>query len=175
MSEILGHKIDINGMYIEDVFVDPNNIPSDVIIPNWQPPLIKPKWNGSSWIEGETQENILSELKKNKLAELDNKCNATIMGGFQSSALGAAHTYQSLIIDEIWFNSTLHRFAIDPNFTSVQYKTVDAGYLPHTKEQFIQVFVDGHSFGDSQIAKLNNLKTQVDAVQSQADLDAITW
>lgn len=117
----------------------------------------------------------LEYLKSQKIQELNQQCDAAIMGGFTSNALGVTHTYQSMLTDEIWFNSTLHRFNIDPNFTTVQYKTVDAGYLPHTKEQFQQVFIDGHAWGDSQITKLNNLKNQVNATTTEADLDAIVW
>lgn len=114
-------------------------------------------------------------MKEQKNKQLEKQCDATIMGGFPSNALGASHTYQSMLIDEIWLNSTIHRFNIDPNFTTVNYKTIDAGYLPHTKEQFFQVFIDGHAWGDNQITKLNQLKAQVAAATDQAGLDAITW
>lgn len=169
-------RIDQYGFYIESVIINDNeSTPPDCVdvFPTYG--LYKPKWNGTDWIEGETTDNILAALKESKLVELDEKCNQVIMGGFSSSALGEQHTYQSMILDEIWFNSTINRFSVDPNFTSVNYKTIDAGYLLHTKEQFIQAFVDGHTFGDSQIMKLNTLKDQVNNATTVEDLEKITW
>lgn len=49
--QVTGHKIDENGFYIEEVLVDKNNVIADVILEDWSN-LIKPKWNGSQWIEG---------------------------------------------------------------------------------------------------------------------------
>jgi hypothetical protein len=117
----------------------------------------------------------LDYSREQKIKQLEQQCDAAILGGFDSYALGVKHTYQSMLIDEVWFNSTLHRFNIDPNFTTVQYKTVDAGYLPHNKIQFQQVFIDGHTWGDNQIAKLNGKKNDVANAQDEPTLDAITW
>lgn len=118
---------------------------------------------------------MLDYLRKQKKDELDSKCDETIMSGFSSTALGTSHTYSSVLVDEIWYNATINRFNVDATYTSVQWKTIDSGYLAHTKEQFTQVFIDGHTWGDNQIAKLNNLKSQVSAATTEAELDAIVW
>lgn len=168
--------IDQDGFYLKVVEIKDNgDTPSDCVdtFPSYG--LYKPKWNGSQWIEAETPENLLTEVKASKLAELNGKCDQTIMSGFTSSALGTSHTYRSLLIDQVWFNATLNRFAVDPNFTSVNYLTLDSGYLQHTKAQLTQVFVDGHAFGDSQITKLNALKAQVDNATTIEDVENITW
>lgn len=51
MKKVL--KIDLNGYYIEDILIEENeSIPNsciEVICPRG---FIKPKWNGSKWIEG---------------------------------------------------------------------------------------------------------------------------
>lgn len=172
------HKYDSDGFYTEDIIIgDLDIIPSDctdVPVPDG---LYKGKFVNGSWVEMETQENLLRIAKDKKKAELDSKCDSSIMGGFPSSALGTQHFYQSLVVDEIWLNATINRFLIDPNFTTVNYKTIDAGYLQHTKEQFNQVFIDGHSFGDAQITKLNSLKSQVDdnATDTVDKVNAISW
>lgn len=170
------YRYDENKLYIEPVILgDKEPIPADCT--DIQPPdgLYKAKFINGEWTESETQENLLKIAKDAKKEELNMKCDLTIMSGFTSSALGVEHTYQSLIVDEIWLNATINRFLIDPNFTTVNYKTIDSGYLQHTKEQFNQVFIDGHSFGDSQITKLNSLKAQVDTATTKEELDAITW
>jgi hypothetical protein len=117
----------------------------------------------------------LDVLKERKIKLLSSQCDQAIQAGFQSSALGVPHTYPAGIENMIYFNSTLLRFNNDPSFTSLQQLTLDAGYLDHTKEQFIQVFNDGHQFGLQQDGKLEQLKTQVSQAQSPDDLDNIKW
>lgn len=56
-------KIDENGFYIEDVEVFPDesgnyNLTDGLIEFSWNEPLYKPKWNGTEWVEGATQEEI---------------------------------------------------------------------------------------------------------------------
>lgn len=170
------YKIDSNGFYVEPVILqDDESTPGDCLEVIPPEGFVKLQWNGTQWVEGMDQAELLPIKKEAKKIELNANCDNTIMAGFSSNALGVAHTYSSLALDEIWFNATLHRFNIDPNFTSVNYKTLDAGYLVHTKEQFMQVFIDGHSFGDSQITKLNNLKTQVDSAQTVDEVESIVW
>lgn len=145
------------------------------------------KWNNNNTQPTQAQLDSawFEVLKKQKKDELDAKCDAIIMSGFTSSALGTAHTYPSDFQAMVFFNATINRFNNDSTFTTANQKTVDAGYLAHTKTQFIQVFNDGHAFGESQIAHLNSLKAQVDAITyssdpttqatNQSNLDAITW
>jgi hypothetical protein len=115
------------------------------------------------------------DSKSKKKSVLSEQCNTAIVSGFKSSALGVEHTYPSDMEAQANFNTIMNRFIIDSNFTSVAFKTLDAGYLSHTKGQFFQVFEDGHNYGAQQIQHLNELKVQVDSAQTQADLDAITW
>lgn len=117
----------------------------------------------------------LSALKVEKKAELSKKCYDMIVGGFTSSALGTAHTYPSDEEAQRNFNTIMNRFAIDSTFTSVNFKTIDSEYQVHTKTQFIQVFTDGHNYGAQQIAKLNNLKLQIDEASTVDAVNAITW
>lgn len=170
------YKFDSEGFYIEPVIIQENkSIPTDCTASIPGNGLFKAKFVDGEWVEAETDANLLQYAKDTKKEELNTKCDLTIMGGFTSLALGVEHTYQSLLVDEVWLNATINRFAIDPNFTTVNYKTIDSGYLSHTKAQFEQVFIDGHMFGDSQITKLNNLKAQVDAATTKEELDVITW
>lgn len=117
----------------------------------------------------------LDSLKSQKKAQLGASFDATMAGGFTSSALGVAHTYPSDLQAMIFFNATMNRFNNDSTFTSVDQKTLDAGYLTHTKAQFIQVFNDGHAFGVMQDTKLANLKAQADAATTVSAVNAITW
>lgn len=53
------YKIDNLGFYIEDVFVDELGSLGNEYIDNYCPDgFYKPKWNGSEWVEGLTEEEI---------------------------------------------------------------------------------------------------------------------
>lgn len=117
----------------------------------------------------------LANTKMTKKSDLSQQCNQAIVAGFTSSALGQAHTYPSDEEAQRNFNSEINKFVIDSTYTTSLFKTLDAGYLPHSKDQLFQVFSDGHASRVAQLAQLNQLKAQVDAVQTQADLDKITW
>lgn len=119
--------------------------------------------------------NEIVYLRGQKKNELSVKCDGALAGGFTSSALGVAHTYPSHDKAQQNFNTEMQRFLSDATYTSCKFFTEDAGYLEHTKDQFFKAFADGHDFGNAQWDKLFNLYTQVDAAQSQTDLDAITW
>lgn len=117
----------------------------------------------------------LNYLKQAKIKELTAKCDATIQAGFSSSALGVVHTYPASIEDMIYFNSTLLRFNNDPTFTTLKQLTLDAGYLDHNKQQFIQVFNDGHEFGLQQDGKLAQLKVTVSQATTPDQVNQISW
>lgn len=175
MNEVKGHKIDADGYYVEDVFVDPNNVPDDVIVEGWNIPLAKPKWDGTQWVEGKPVSDILSVVKSVKLEELKTKCAEVIQSGFTSTALGTSHTYPSDPTSMIYFNATHNRFQSDATFTQVNWQTIDSGYLVHTKAQFEQAYHDGHQFGIDQEAHLAQLITDLLSATTVDAVNAITW
>lgn len=125
-----------------------------------------------NWV---SSDDLLITAKQAKKEELSRKCNLAIIGGFPSSALGTAHTYPSDEEAQRNFNSEINKFLIDSTYTTSQFKTLDAGYLAHTKDQLFQVFSDGHNFKLSQLVRLNGKKADCDTAQTQPELDAITW
>jgi hypothetical protein len=139
---------------------DPKDIPqpSETDVENF--------WNGTG---------MLDYFKTQKKAELSVKCNEAICGGFTSNALGAPHTYPSDEEAQRNFHSELDRIRLDSTYTTIYFKTFDAGYLAHTVDQFTKVFLDGHTYGRQQIAHLNDLKAQVDAATTVSTVNAITW
>lgn len=123
--------------------------------------------------------DLFEEKKQKKKDELSIQCGQAIISGFTSSALGVAHIYPSDDRAQRNFSTILHRFSIDPNYTSTAFQTLDAGFLEHSNDQFLKVFQDGHDFGEAQEAHLNDLKAKVDALtyptNTDDDLNAITW
>jgi XkdW protein len=134
-------------------------------------------WTATEQIptEAELDAAWLEIYKKYKKDLLDGECDLAIMSGFTSSALGTAHTYPSDFQAMVYYNATMHRIANDPTFTVIKQKTLDAGYLDHTREQFIQVFNEGHEYGETQVTKLNGKKADVDLATSPEMVDAVQW
>lgn len=126
-------------------------------------------------INWKTTADLLTEAKQIKKAVLSSQCNEAIKAGFASSVLGSAHTYPSDEEAQRNFHSELDRINLDSTYTEIYFKTLDSGYMAHTIDQFKQVFVDGHTFGRSQIAHLNDLKAQVDAATTKDEVEAIQW
>lgn len=136
-------------------------------------------------INWKSEADIFNDAKQRKKDELSQKCNQSIISGFTSSALGVSHTYPSDEEAQRNFNSEINKFLIDSTYTISEFKTIDSGYLAHTKDQLFQVFSDGHSFKINQLSRLNTLKSQVDAINystdpttqatNESNLNAITW
>lgn len=128
-------------------------------------------------IENYWNNSMLPYWRSKKKADLQEKCNEALVGGFTSSALGTVHTYPSHAQAQANFNTELNRFLTDPTYTSCKFYTEDAGFLVHTKDQLTQAFHDGHDFGNAQWAHLFDLFTKVDdpTVTTQTQLDGITW
>lgn len=119
--------------------------------------------------------NMLDYFKTQKKSELQAQRDTAVYSGFTSSALGTSHQYLSDPTSMAYYMATMLRFTNDPTFSSINWWTIDAGYLAHTKAQFIQLFNDAHQFGldqDEQLAKLN---ADVDAAKTPDAINAITW
>ncbi|WP_252225131.1 MULTISPECIES: hypothetical protein [unclassified Clostridium] len=65
--KIKGYKIDENGFYIEDyIYQEDEQLEDNIITTDIPQGLYIPKWNGSEWVEGATQEYIESIKPKPK-------------------------------------------------------------------------------------------------------------
>jgi hypothetical protein len=114
-------------------------------------------------------------LKDAKIAQLNAACAQTIYAGFTSSASGTQHTYSFDDKDQRNFNEQLSIVNADPTITNFKWKTVDAGIITLTRDQFIALCKDAHTFKRSNIERYWNLVDQVQAAQTEADINAITW
>lgn len=121
-----------------------------------------------------SENGLLKHTKELKTKELTSKCEETVAGGFQSSALGVVHTYPSHDKAQTNFNTEMHRFLCDDTYSFCYFATVDSGFLKHTRDQFFQVFKDGHDFGNSQYQKLAGLIANVENATTD-QLNEISW
>jgi hypothetical protein len=113
--------------------------------------------------------------QQEKMNELNQACNGAILAGFSSACLGTSHTYQFSYDDQLNLNGQLTLINADPTITTLQWKTMDAGVLEHSRDQFIALCKDAIAFKQSQIQKYWSLKAQVLAATTEDQIDAITW
>lgn len=127
----------------------------------------------------------LDELKTSKLSSINTLCEAAIVGGFTSSALGSEHVYQSDRDDQINLMGLVTAGAddllkcgvvttvIEEDGTEIE--TITWEWKQHTAAQLKAVFDDGALFKKQQLIKANTLKAQVAAATTAEELDGIVW
>jgi len=109
---------------------------------------------------------------------INDACAAMLVSGFTSSALGAAHIYDSKMEDQLNLMGAASA-AIAMPYTCIDAAGVKAE-VTHTASQIKKVFDDGLAFKSTQLSKARTLKTQLDvlvanAATTQADIDLVVW
>lgn len=115
----------------------------------------------------------LESVKSAKAAEINAACAAAIVGGFTSSALGAPHTYDSALEDQLNLIGAVS-LGVD-----LPYRCTDAAGIKafrlHTSAQLKQVAVDGALVKLTALEKAAALKAQVQAATDAAAVEAVAW
>lgn len=115
----------------------------------------------------------LERARATKTAEINAACAAAIVGGFTSAALGAPHTYDSALEDQLNLIGAVS-LGID-----LPYRCADAAGIKafrlHTAAQLKQVAADGAVVKLSALEKAATLKAQVQAAADAAAVEAVAW
>ena len=136
------------------------------------------------WLKTNTpeQEFSIEEIKSQKINEINTLCSGQIISGFTSIALDTAtpttYHYQSEQIDQLnliglvsgGVDDVLKCSKDDGNGNPTTWN-----YELHTIAQLTQVLNDGKAYKISLLTKAADLKVQVEAAATQAELDAIVW
>jgi hypothetical protein len=116
----------------------------------------------------------LLSVKEQKISSLDALCKAEIISGFNSSALGALHTYPSKAEDQTNLIgsvasglATIHFWCADSNG--------NWSMAEHTLAQITQVLADAAVQRVAYSVKLVGLIADVYAASTVAEVDAIVW
>jgi len=117
----------------------------------------------------------INEAKQNKINELNSICNQTILLTFNSFALGISHVYK--FDEEAQFNFTHTEQALKyyPEDAIINWRTVDSGVLTHSKQQFIQLFLDSLSHKLYNINKYRELEQLVNNAITIEEINNINW
>lgn len=130
------------------------------------------KFIEGAWAQVPITVENLDAYKEKKIQDLDNSCESEILAGFESSALGTPHFYQSSRDDQMNLIG-LVATGDDDLFKCDDYTSI--AYRLHTAAQLKQVIVDGKNIKLTILTKFNTLKGQVLAATTQAEIDAIVW
>lgn len=109
-----------------------------------------------------------------KIAELNAACNASILAGFNSDALGSDNTYDFGYDDQINLGGMLNAVTAGIVTGTIIWKASGAPQ-PHTIEQFKSVFAAGLVWKNSNIEKYWTLKAEVYAATTTEEIEAIHW
>lgn len=124
---------------------------------------------------------LLDKAKTRQLEMLQNNCAASIVAGFESDALGKAHTYGSTITDQAnltanVLSSLLPGLADD--WTTLQLCADADGvwqYREHTAAQIQQVGADAKTAILGYLTKKAQLSAQVEQSTAAPAVAAIVW
>ena len=119
-----------------------------------------------------TDEYLLEYHKQIKKEILRNKCQTIIKNGFTAFN---GHTYKADFDDQINFMGKMIHILADPTIETVIWKTEDVGYLEHTKDEWIRVFVEGVKHKEDNIFKYNNLLKMLEDAKTHKEVININW
>ncbi len=120
----------------------------------------------------------LADVKRKQCALINAHCEAAIVAGFTSSALGAPYFYTCTRDDQLNLGNLVIA-GTDDNFTCVDAAGVKARRM-HTLAQLKAVHADGKAHIVPRMDKARALKDQIEAVlpsspTALADVAAIVW
>jgi len=125
-----------------------------------------------------SKEEILNQVKEQKINEINKVAEKKIVSGFTSSALGSPHLYQSEPIDQLNLLGVVQTAQLT-NENQLFKCSPDNGktweYKEHTPEQLVQVLKNGKETKISILLKANELKEKVKHATSAEEIQQITW
>jgi len=123
----------------------------------------------------------LKAARQAQISQVTLDCQAEIIGGFTSKALGALYTYPSTLTDQQNLSanvvsSLVHNLPAD--WTTKQLCADSSGtwaYRDHTAAQIQQVGEDGKAAIMALLQKKNDLVAKIEAAASLADVQSVKW
>lgn len=114
----------------------------------------------------------LRERKEIKILELKEQCTAAVTAGFASSTLD--HSFGFKQHDQDNFTQQLAAIAAGMK-GNVRWKTLDAGTVEFTVEEFLSIIQDGKIHRETQQALYWDLEQQVASAEKANQLHEIKW
>lgn len=174
------HVVDSNGFQIEFVLVVDGEIQhytlkdgERLIDSQLSDGLLKPRWNGSEWIESATMEEVaatlptINELKTAKKAEIANL-------RWQSQTVNITHDGNVYLADEA-ATSSIHAAVTAALSGNREWKTANGTSVKLNANKLQKLFVAIEERKESCFVKESALCAQIDNCQTAAEIAAIKW
>lgn len=168
------YMTDNGNAYTVGETVEQGEYPGYGDLPPWLTTTARPSqfhnWVGGVWVLDVAAE--LADIKAKKIAGLYADCQAQILVGFESSALGSAHGYPSAALDQQNMVQTA------TNSDGGSFMCSDAGtwaLVAHTQAQAQTVLADFVTARDAARGKLQTLTAAVNDAADKAAVADIVW
>jgi hypothetical protein len=119
-----------------------------------------------------TPEYVLNHNKKLKIEVLKEQCENAILEGFVASN---GHTYRTNRDDQINMIGQKDELMADESTETVYWKTEDAGYIAHSREEWLMIYNEAFAHKRQSLFKYDSLKQAVLDAKTHADVVAINW
>ncbi|MFD2171437.1 hypothetical protein [Tumebacillus lipolyticus] len=115
----------------------------------------------------------LEWIKKAKIGQLNEACEATILRGFSSATTG--HFYSFGVHDQTNFTQQMLLLVAGTTDGDVTWQTEDEGEVDHSMKQFLAVCAEAEQHKRTNIRQYQKLKAQVESADTWQQVDAISW
>lgn len=115
----------------------------------------------------------LAQLKAAKVEQLKYLSDQDTFAGFKSPSLG--YTFGFTAADQDFITKQVVAFIANPAMTKCTWKTLDAGVVELTKEQFMTLIPEANDHTRKNIDRQWQLSQQVMAANAKEVVDAIIW
>lgn len=138
-------------------------------------------WRNGAWVIISALPQILIDAQTKQITSVTDSCGASILAGFQSSALGAPYNYPAKAIDQsnlIGCVTASHASGLASTWTCNFWCKSASGIwalVPHTAAQIQQVLADGLAARETFCSKLLSLLQQIEKATTVAAVQAIIW
>jgi hypothetical protein len=119
-----------------------------------------------------SEEYILNHHKKIKVDILSETCELEILKGFTATN---GHVYRTNRDDQVNMIGQKDELNAEPSISTVHWKSEDAGYIPHTREEWLKIYVEAFAYKKTQLFKYNTLKQRVLAALTHEEIVSIGW
>lgn len=123
----------------------------------------------------------LEDAKALRVALMSRACEAAIVAGFESQALGSVHTYPCKLTDQANLQASVS-VAREPGLPEswrapfwCQEPSGEWSYQLHTAEQIRQVGMDGYTATLAKLQRKGLREAAIAAAQTVAEVEAVVW
>lgn len=176
--EIIGPVEDADGKEIPIIERFSSSFVAKLVDVSSAQPMPAPGWSFDGSTFSPALPAALAQAKAQQVAGVSAACEASLMGGFISSALGSARTYGSNDNDQRnLLNAGLVSQGQAATWKTQLWCAKDGVWslADHTAPQVQQVNADWLAFRLSQQSKCTSLAAQINAASTVAEVLAINW